>query len=113
MRTDLNELKIFFERELENRKKFNPSYSKNAFARDLNVPSTTLNSFLQGERELSFKNLNSIFKYLKSEIHCSFCDKPQKKVEYVIAGPRKLYICGGCVDECNKIKKENRIHKSC
>jgi hypothetical protein len=109
MRTDLNELKTFLERELESRKKFNQSYSKNAFARDLDIPPTTLNAFLLGERELSFKNLNAIFKYINSEIHCSFCAKPQKEVEYVIAGPRKLYICGGCVDECNKIRKENRI----
>ena len=49
MRTDLNELKTSLEGELENRKKFNPSYSKNAFARDLDIASTTLNSFLQGE----------------------------------------------------------------
>jgi predicted transcriptional regulator len=109
MRTDLNELKTFLKRELESRKKFNQSYSKNAFARDLEIPSTTLNAFLQGERDLSFKNLNAIFKYINLEIHCSFCAKPQKEAEYIIAGPRKLYICGECVDECTKIKKEKRL----
>lgn len=109
MRTDLNELKTFLQREFEKKKQFNPSYSKNAFARDLDIPSTTLNSFLLGERELSFKNLNSIFKYLNSEIHCSFCDKAQKEVEYLIAGPRKLYICAECIDECITIKKEGRL----
>lgn len=112
MRTDLNELKTFLEREYEKKKKFNSSYSKNAFARDLNIPSTTLNSFLNEERELSFKNLNSIFKYLNSEIHCSFCDKPQKEVEYVIAGPRKLFICGRCINECIDIRKENRTYNA-
>lgn len=110
MRTDLNELRSFLEKEFQKKKKFNSSYSKNAFSRDLNIPATTLNSFLKGERELSFKNLNSIFKYLNSEIHCSFCDKTQKEVEYLIAGPRKLFICGSCIDECIKIKKENRIN---
>ncbi|MBT7611086.1 MAG: hypothetical protein HN576_15095 [Bacteriovoracaceae bacterium] len=108
MRTDLNELKTFLERELESRKKFNSSYSKNAFARDLDISATTLNGFLIGERDLSYKNLNAIFKYINSDIHCSFCAKPQKEVEYIIAGPRKLYICGYCIDECNKIKKENK-----
>lgn len=111
MRTDLNELKFFLEREYENREKFNPSYSKRAFARDLNIPSTTLNGYLAGERDLSFKNLNAVFKYINSEIHCSFCNKPQKEVEYVIAGPRKLYICGYCVAQCNKIKATSRIHR--
>lgn len=109
MRTNLTELKTFLDKEFEARKGFNSSYSKKAFARDLGVPPTTLNEFLNGTRGMNFKNLNSIFKYINSKIHCSFCDKPQKEVEYVIAGPRKLYICNSCVDECNKIAKERRI----
>ncbi len=112
MRTDLNELKTFLEGELEIKKKFNSSYSKNAFARDLGIASTTLKSFLQGKRELSFKNLKSIFKYINSEVFCSFCDRPQKEVDYVIAGPRKLFICEDCVNKCIDIRKENRIHNS-
>ena len=69
-----------------------------------------LKMFLKNERDLSFKNLNSIFKYLNSEIHCSFCDKAQNEVEYIIAGPRKIYICAGCIEECKKIKKDNRLY---
>ena len=105
MRTDLNELQSFLKKEYEVKKKFNSAYSQKAFARDLSVPVTTLNEFLAGNRNLSFKNLNSIFGYINSKIHCSFCDKPQENAEYVIAGPRKLYICSSCIDICNNIPK--------
>ena len=109
MRTDLNELQNFLKKEYEIKMKFNPSYSQKAFARDLDIPATTLNEFFAGNRELSFKNLNSIFGYINSNIHCSFCDKPQKNAGYIIAGPRKLYICDSCVEGCNQIAEENRV----
>lgn len=113
MRTDLNELQDFLKKEYEIKIKFNPSYSQKAFARDLDISATTLNEFLAGKRELSFKNLNSIFAYINSKIHCSFCDKPQKNASYMIAGPRKLYICDSCVNECNNIAEEKRVAPEC
>ena len=39
---------------------------------------------------------------------CSFCNKSQRDVEKLIAGP-KVYICCQCVDICRDILNENRI----
>lgn len=35
--------------------------------------------------------------------YCSFCRKDNHTVEKLIAGPRGIFICNGCVDLCNKI----------
>ena len=35
--------------------------------------------------------------------HCSFCGKPQERVERLIAGPNRVYICNECVALCNEI----------
>ena len=100
MRTNLTELREFLNKEFKLKKEFNSAYSQKAFSRDLNISATTLNEFLNGTRDLSFKNLNSIFKYINSKVHCSFCDRPQKEADYLIAGPRKLFICDGTVVPC-------------
>lgn len=34
---------------------------------------------------------------------CSFCGKAQREVGKLVAGPRGLYICDGCVRRCNSI----------
>lgn len=43
----------------------------------------------------------------KPELHCSFCDKSNKQVNLLIAGPLleniRIYICNECVNVCNKI----------
>ena len=39
-------------------------------------------------------------------LRCSFCNKSQRDVEKLIAGP-KVYICCECVDICNDILREN------
>jgi len=36
---------------------------------------------------------------------CSFCNKSQKEVKKLIAGP-EVYICDNCVTLCNDILKE-------
>ncbi|HEX4864437.1 MAG TPA: ClpX C4-type zinc finger protein [Acidimicrobiales bacterium] len=36
-------------------------------------------------------------------VRCSFCDKDQKSVKKIIAGPRGVYICDECVDLCRDI----------
>jgi len=41
-------------------------------------------------------------------LRCSFCNKSQRDVEKLIAGPT-VYICCECVDICNDIIRENRI----
>ena len=38
----------------------------------------------------------------KSPLYCSFCRKTEHAVETLIGGPG-VYICGACVDLCNKI----------
>ncbi len=109
MRTDLQELKIFLEKEYSKKMKFNQLYSKKAFARDLGVSSTALNEFLAGKRDLSSKNIGSIFSYLNSKVHCSWCDKEKKETKFLIGGPRRQFICDSCLDECGKIIKEDRL----
>ena len=34
---------------------------------------------------------------------CSFCSKPERAVQKMIAGPNGLTICNECVDVCNDI----------
>jgi ATP-dependent protease Clp ATPase subunit len=36
-------------------------------------------------------------------LRCSFCRKSDRFVEHLIAGPPGIYICGGCVETCNRI----------
>ena len=44
--------------------------------------------------------------YSESELRCSFCNKPQREVRKLIAGPN-VYICNECVDTCNEILAED------
>lgn len=41
-------------------------------------------------------------------LHCSFCNKKQRDVKKLIAGP-SVYICNECVDVCNGILAEDDI----
>ena len=43
-----------------------------------------------------------------SVFRCSFCNKSQREVEKLIAGPT-VYICSECVEICNDILRENRM----
>ena len=109
MRTDLIELKKFLEAEFTSKKQNNSSYSKNAFSRDIGISSTALNDFLAGKRDLSFKNVDKVFKYLNKKVHCSWCDQPQKEVKYLIGGPRRQFICNQCIDRCLGIAKNREM----
>jgi hypothetical protein len=42
------------------------------------------------------------------ELRCSFCNKSQKEVRKLIAGPA-VYICDECVDACNEVLEESGI----
>ncbi|MEW5765463.1 MAG: ATP-dependent Clp protease ATP-binding subunit ClpX [Acidobacteriota bacterium] len=44
--------------------------------------------------------------YGDNELRCSFCNKPQRDVKKLIAGPN-VYICNECVDTCNEILAED------
>jgi ATP-dependent Clp protease ATP-binding subunit ClpX len=44
--------------------------------------------------------------YADNELRCSFCNKPQREVKKLIAGPN-VYICNECVDTCNEILAED------
>lgn len=49
------------------------------------------------------KTEKALGKPLPNTLHCSFCGKPQQKVEKLIAGPRGVFICNECVALCEKI----------
>ena len=34
---------------------------------------------------------------------CSFCGLTDAKVEFLLAGPAGVHICGACVEACNRI----------
>lgn len=105
MRTDLIELKQFLNDEFASRTLKRKSYSKRAFSRDLGLSPTVLNEFLAGKRDLSFKNIDKIFRYLNKNVYCSWCDKPQKEVKFLIGGPRRQFICDKCINHCMKLIK--------
>ena len=44
----------------------------------------------------------------KPVLRCSFCNKSQRDVKKLIAGP-KVYICCECVDICRDILTEDRV----
>jgi ATP-dependent Clp protease ATP-binding subunit ClpX len=43
-------------------------------------------------------------------LKCSFCGKAQHQVDKLIAGPG-AYICNECIDLCNEIIEEDRLHR--
>jgi len=43
-----------------------------------------------------------MIKLKRRSLKCSFCGKPETKVDKLIAGP-KVHICDACVGVCNKI----------
>ena len=45
-------------------------------------------------------------RYSDNELRCSFCNKSQREVKKLIAGP-SVYICNECVDTCNEILAED------
>ena len=110
MEQNLIELKNYLNNEFNIRVKLNSRYSKRAYSRDLGISITSLNDFLAGKRNLSFININKVFKYLskKSSTCCSWCLKPKKEVKKLIGGPKRQFICDMCIDVCNDILKENR-----
>lgn len=110
METNLIELRNYLHKELINRLKLNPQYSKRAYSRDLGIGATSLNDFLSGKRSLSFENIDKVFKYLskKSTVCCSWCDKAKKETKGLIGGPRRQFICVECVETCNDILRTNR-----
>ena len=42
----------------------------------------------------------------KKQYSCSFCQKTQKSVKKLIAGPGGVYICSNCVELCNELITE-------
>ncbi|MHC4846448.1 MAG: ATP-dependent Clp protease ATP-binding subunit ClpX [Planctomycetota bacterium] len=42
------------------------------------------------------------------EESCTFCEKPRRQVQNLIAGPPGVYICNECVDLCNTILVERK-----
>ena len=43
----------------------------------------------------------------KPTLHCDFCGRSEKQVEYMIPSPTGLYICNNCLDVCNRIVYDN------
>ncbi|MEM8994979.1 MAG: ClpX C4-type zinc finger protein, partial [Acidobacteriota bacterium] len=43
-------------------------------------------------------------------LRCSFCNKSQREVKKLIAGPA-VFICDECVDICLDIIAEDRLHE--
>jgi len=41
-------------------------------------------------------------------LRCSFCGKSDGEVDRLIAGASRVYICGECVEACNRILAEHR-----
>ncbi len=41
--------------------------------------------------------------HTRQTYRCSFCSKPQEKVQRLVAGPGGVYICNECVALCDEI----------
>lgn len=44
-----------------------------------------------------------------SELHCSFCGKPQSQVAKLVAGPNGVYICDECIETCREMLAESGL----
>jgi ATP-dependent protease Clp ATPase subunit len=42
------------------------------------------------------------------ELYCSFCDKSQRKVEFLVKGPGTVNICSECTEICVLMLDEHR-----
>ena len=45
-------------------------------------------------------------KTIGGDVRCSFCNKTQKQVRKLIAGPNGVYICDECIEICEDILEE-------
>ncbi|MDJ0835156.1 MAG: ATP-dependent Clp protease ATP-binding subunit ClpX [Acidobacteriota bacterium] len=45
------------------------------------------------------------------DLRCSFCNKSQREVKKLIAGP-DVYICDECVNVCNDIAQEDQVYEN-
>lgn len=55
------------------------------------------------ERKARRRTERATGRKLPEVLHCSFCGKPQTRVEKLIAGPRGVFICNECVGLCDTI----------
>ena len=55
------------------------------------------------ERKARRRTERATGRKLPKVLHCSFCGKPQTRVEKLIAGPRGVFICNECVGLCDRI----------
>jgi DNA-binding CsgD family transcriptional regulator len=44
----------------------------------------------------------------RATLRCSSCGKSDAEVDRLLAGTGRLYICGACVEACNRILAEHR-----
>jgi ATP-dependent Clp protease ATP-binding subunit ClpX len=56
---------------------------------------------------MRFRRRAASARKLTAALTCSFCGKPQRKVDKLIAGPG-VYICNQCVDLCVEIIAQER-----
>jgi ATP-dependent Clp protease ATP-binding subunit ClpX len=56
---------------------------------------------------MRFRRRAASARRLTAALTCSFCGKPQRKVDKLIAGPG-VYICNECVDLCVEIIAQER-----
>lgn len=47
-----------------------------------------------------------------TELHCSFCGKPQSQVAKLVAGPNGVYICDECIETCREMLADNGIGRA-
>ena len=47
-------------------------------------------------------------KWVDGSLRCSFCGRPEAKVQRLVAGPG-VHICDKCVDLCNDILEKGRV----
>ena len=45
----------------------------------------------------------------QTELHCSFCGKPQSQVAKLVAGPNGVFICDECIETCREMLAESGI----
>jgi hypothetical protein len=111
MYPELSELREFLNCELLKRQGFKPQYSMRAFARDTGISQTSLNDFMSGKRDLSLKNIDRVFRYLKRQtpVSCSWCGTPKPRAKLLIGGPKSQFICKSCVDVCNEIIRTGKV----
>lgn len=97
MSEDERILKLYHDLTKENRSNIQFAMMQIGYIQSIDVPKKVVDKTIKLAKDAK-ESENAV---------CSFCGKPVKDVERMIAGPEQLYICNECLTICYDIINED------